>query len=105
MKKAIVFILFGFLLLGVAFLNGNIKVKVTGRMVVKSIPRDTVRSADTIKVGLVLDCTQCADKTLHRVLDGAVWRGYEINSGGQIEYLFFDKNALPEGCKVAKVVK
>ena len=114
------FILISLLVVGVCC-NGNVKIKVNGRMVLgddfaidssslKLSPKPKLVPGDTIKVGLVINCNNAKDKTLANYFDGNVWTGYMVkvkisSTATATKFLLYNKQPLPRGCYVEKVIK
>lgn len=125
MKSNLVFaILMAVLVVGVCC-NGNVKVKVNGRPVwgddfvmdssnitrAKKVVVPTPNTpGDTTKIGIVLDCTRCIDKTVSTTLDGVIWTGYKVRvkiseTATATKFLMPDKTPLPKGCRIIQVIK
>ena len=125
MKSNLVFtILIAVLAVGVCC-NGNIKIKVNGRHVLgydfaidssnivrskKVVIHKPATPGDTTKIGIVLDCSKCKDKTVSTILDGVIWTGYKVSvkiseTATANKFLMPDKSPMPEGCRIIQLVQ
>lgn len=76
----------------------------------KPKPKPKHTPGDTTKIGIVLDCTRCKDKTVSTTLDGVIWTGYKVRvkiseTATATKFLMPDKTQLPNGCRIIQVVK